>query len=97
MKSTPNHLVINKLIFCITTFFTASAANRPIDGIILAGGCASISGIDKLIEKNFDDNIKLALEDINNCNFIKIKGSSFEILPSLLTNYKNYFDYCFFY
>lgn len=31
-------------------FFISSSANRSIDSIILAGGCASISGVDKLIE-----------------------------------------------
>jgi len=32
-------------------FFVSSSANRRIDGIILAGGCASISGIDKLVQQ----------------------------------------------
>jgi type IV pilus assembly protein PilM len=33
-------------------FFVSSSANRGIDNIILAGGCASIPGLDKLVEKN---------------------------------------------
>ena len=33
-------------------FFVSSSANRGIDGIVLAGGCASIPGIDQLVEKN---------------------------------------------
>jgi len=32
-------------------FFVSSSANRRIDGIILAGGCASISGVDKLVQQ----------------------------------------------
>jgi type IV pilus assembly protein PilM len=33
-------------------FFVSSSANRTIDGIILAGGCASIQGIDSLVEQS---------------------------------------------
>ena len=33
-------------------FFVSSSANRTIDYIVLAGGCASISGIDELVESN---------------------------------------------
>ena len=33
-------------------FFVSSSANRGIDGIVLAGGCASIPGIDQLVEKS---------------------------------------------
>jgi type IV pilus assembly protein PilM len=32
-------------------FFISSSANRSVDGIILAGGCASIPGIDALMEQ----------------------------------------------
>jgi len=32
-------------------FFISSSANRSVDGIILAGGCASIPGIDSLTEQ----------------------------------------------
>jgi len=32
-------------------FFVSSSANREVDSIILAGGCASISGFDKIVEK----------------------------------------------
>jgi type IV pilus assembly protein PilM len=32
-------------------FFVSSSANRRIDGIILAGGCASISGVDRLVQQ----------------------------------------------
>ena len=33
-------------------FFVSSSANRTIDGIILAGGCSSIPGVEKLVEQN---------------------------------------------
>lgn len=33
-------------------FFVSSSANRGIDSIILAGGCASIPGVDKLVEQS---------------------------------------------
>jgi type IV pilus assembly protein PilM len=32
-------------------FFVSSNANRGLDSIVLAGGCASIRGVDKLVEK----------------------------------------------
>lgn len=32
-------------------FFISSSANRSVDGIVLAGGCASIPGIDSLVEQ----------------------------------------------
>ncbi|MEQ1560198.1 MAG: pilus assembly protein PilM [Methyloglobulus sp.] len=33
-------------------FFVSSSANRNVDGIVLAGGCATISGVDALIEQS---------------------------------------------
>ena len=33
-------------------FFMSSSANRTVDGIVLAGGCASIPGIDSLVEQS---------------------------------------------
>ncbi len=33
-------------------FFVSSSANRSIDSIVLAGGCASISGIEKIVEQS---------------------------------------------
>ncbi len=33
-------------------FFVSSSANRGIDGLILAGGCASIPGLEKLVERD---------------------------------------------
>lgn len=32
-------------------FFISSSANRSVDGIVLAGGCASIPGIDSMVEQ----------------------------------------------
>lgn len=32
-------------------FFVASNASRPIDSVIIAGGCASIAGVDHLVEQ----------------------------------------------
>jgi type IV pilus assembly protein PilM len=33
-------------------FFVSSSANRGIDGMILAGGCASMPGIEKMVEQS---------------------------------------------
>ncbi len=33
-------------------FFVSSSANRSIDSIVLAGGCASIAGMEKLVEQS---------------------------------------------
>lgn len=33
-------------------FFISSSANRSVDGIVLAGGCAAIPGIDSMVEQN---------------------------------------------
>jgi type IV pilus assembly protein PilM len=33
-------------------FFISSSANRSVDGIVLAGGCASIPGIDSMVEQS---------------------------------------------
>ncbi|CAG1020639.1 pilus assembly protein PilM [Methylomonas sp. LL1] len=33
-------------------FFVSSSANRGVDALILAGGCASIPGLDKLVERD---------------------------------------------
>ncbi len=35
-------------------FFVASNANRPIDAVILAGGCAAIAGVDKLVSQTLN-------------------------------------------
>ncbi len=33
-------------------FFVSSSANRGVDALVLAGGCASIPGLDKLVERD---------------------------------------------
>ena len=46
-------------------FFVSSSANREVDAIILAGGCASISGLDKIVEKNIGISAYIANPFIN--------------------------------
>ncbi len=46
-------------------FFSSSSANRAIDRIILAGGCASIQGIEQLVEKNLGIPVYVANPFIN--------------------------------
>ncbi|MEI6707573.1 MAG: pilus assembly protein PilM [Methylococcales bacterium] len=60
-------------------FFVASSANRGIDGIILAGGCASIPGIEKLVEKSLDVPVHIANPFVNMALSNKIK-------PQILSN-----------
>lgn len=60
-------------------FFVASSANRGIDGIILAGGCASIPGIEKLVEKHLDVPVHIANPFVNMALSNKIK-------PQMLSN-----------
>ena len=54
-------------------FFVSSSANRGIDGIILAGGCASIPGIDKLVEAGLGVPVYIANPFINMTLSNKIK------------------------
>lgn len=54
-------------------FFVSSSANRSIDNIILAGGCASIPDIDKLIEKSLDIPVLIANPFVNMALSNKIK------------------------
>jgi type IV pilus assembly protein PilM len=60
-------------------FFVASSANRGIDGVILAGGCASIPGIEKLVEKNLEVPVHIANPFVNMALSNKIK-------PQILSN-----------
>jgi len=41
-------------------FFISSSANRSVDGIVLAGGCASIPGIETLVEQTLGINAYIA-------------------------------------
>jgi type IV pilus assembly protein PilM len=45
--------------------FMSSSANRGIDSIVLAGGCASIPGVDRLVEKNLGMPVYIANPFIN--------------------------------
>jgi type IV pilus assembly protein PilM len=60
-------------------FFVSSSANRGIDSIVLAGGCASIAGIDKLVEKSLGVPVSIANPFINMSISNKIK-------PQVLSN-----------
>jgi type IV pilus assembly protein PilM len=60
-------------------FFVSSSANRGIDSIVLAGGCASIPGVDKLVEKNLGVPVYIANPFINMTLSNKIK-------PQILSN-----------
>jgi len=54
-------------------FFVSSSANREIDSLVLAGGCASIPGVNKLIEKSIGVPVYIANPFINMTLSNKIK------------------------
>jgi type IV pilus assembly protein PilM len=57
-------------------FFVSSSANRSVDNIILAGGCASIPGIEKLVEQNLGIPAFVANPFINMALSNKVKPQS---------------------
>ncbi len=57
-------------------FFVSSSANREVDGIVLAGGCASIPGLDKIVEKNMAIPAYVANPFINMALSNKVKPQS---------------------
>jgi len=57
-------------------FFISSSANRSIDGVVLAGGCASITGIDKLVEQELGIPAFVANPFINMALSNKVKPQS---------------------
>ncbi len=57
-------------------FFISSSANRSIDNIVLAGGCSSIAGIDKLVEQELGIPVFVANPFINMALSNKIKPQS---------------------
>jgi len=57
-------------------FFISSSANRSIDSIVLAGGCSSIAGIDKLVEQELGIPAFVANPFINMALSSKIKPQS---------------------
>jgi len=54
-------------------FFASSSANRRIDSIILAGGCASVSGIEKLVEQSLGVSVYTANPFVNMTLSNKVK------------------------
>jgi len=57
-------------------FFVSSSANRRIDSIILAGGCASVAGVDKLVQQATGVPVAIANPFINMSLSHKIKPQS---------------------
>jgi type IV pilus assembly protein PilM len=57
-------------------FFVSSSANRRIDSLILAGGCASIPGIDKLVQQGVGVPTVIANPFINMALSNKVKPQS---------------------
>ena len=57
-------------------FFVSSSANRGIDNIILAGGCSSISGLEKIVEQNLGIPAYVANPFINMSLSNKVKPQS---------------------
>jgi len=57
-------------------FFSSSSANKSIDSVVLAGGCASITGIDKLVEQELGIPTFIANPFINMALSSKVKPQS---------------------
>ena len=57
-------------------FFVSSSANRGIDSIVLAGGCSSIPGLEKLVEQNLGIPAYVANPFINMALSNKVKPQS---------------------
>lgn len=57
-------------------FFVSSSANRSVDSIILAGGCSSIPGLEKLVEKELGFQAYVANPFINMALSPKVKPQS---------------------
>ncbi len=57
-------------------FFVSSSANRSIDSIVLAGGCSSIPGVDKLVEQSLGIPAYIANPFINMALSNKVKPQS---------------------
>lgn len=56
--------MVQQIQRCIQ-FFIASNVSRPIDGVIIAGGCASIAGVDQLISQAINIPVHIANPFIN--------------------------------
>jgi len=57
-------------------FFVSSSANRGVDSIVLAGGCSSIPGLDKLVEQHLGVSAYVANPFINMALSNKVKPQS---------------------
>ena len=57
-------------------FFVSSSANRGVDSIVLAGGCSSIPGLEKLVEQNLGVQAFVANPFINMALSNKVKPQS---------------------
>ncbi len=57
-------------------FFISSSANRSVDGIVLAGGCAAIPGIDSLVEQSLGMTAYIANPFISMALSNKVKPQS---------------------
>ena len=67
-------------------FFVSSSANRGIDSIVLAGGCSSIVGVEKLVEQNLGIPAYVANPFINMALSNKVKPQSLSNdAPAMMT------------
>ncbi len=67
-------------------FFVSSSANRGIDSIVLAGGCASIPGLEKLVEQDLGTPAYIANPFINMALSSKVKPQSLSNdAPAMMT------------
>lgn len=57
-------------------FFVSSSANRGVDCIVLAGGCASIPGVEKVVEQNLGTPTVVANPFINMALSSRVKPQS---------------------
>jgi len=57
-------------------FFVSSSANRGVDSIVLAGGCSSIAGLEKLVEQNLGIQAYVANPFINMTLSNRVKPQS---------------------
>ncbi len=66
-------------------FFISSSANRAVDGIVLAGGCASIPGIDSLVEQTLGITTIIANPFISMALSNKVKPQALSVdAPALM-------------
>ncbi|MEN8259725.1 MAG: pilus assembly protein PilM [Pseudomonadota bacterium] len=67
-------------------FFVSSSANRGVDCIVLAGGCASIPGVEKIVEQNLGTPTVVANPFINMALSSRVKPQSLSNdAPAMMT------------